>query len=399
MLTINALKVESRLIDGKLKNADKDEIISVLDVGAGDFSFKSANDKRYNGRVVTYGISAHDNFRSSERRQSNEHHTFNNAEYLAEIYPANKFDFIFSFRTFIHFVDPVGAIVEAYKILKPGGVLLVDEFYIPGCEKYGESILLYLKQQGYAIVTDNSHHTIKNFIIKKTEDKPELLFPVEFHKMAHSKQSGDYVKYKPSPQLKVFHDSKPDIDSFAYEKGRQHVMSQIQRKAENNIINNNASLSALFADEQYQSLDSSSQYLCILGVVAKTVDYDNINEIVSACENLDKRSPYKDNFLRLYDEIKMANQDLLSSLSSLPYFKFYHGSKSPFSKEEANEQQLRIIQIAAAQELIRVGRSEITKLELETLELPYKESRHTYFGDFLAFSELADVHSKQSKPS
>lgn len=383
--TVNNIKVHSGLLAKKINILDEENPIVVLDIGAGDFSFKHNNDQLYGRKVITYGIAANDSFRRTDLKIDDEFHQFANAEYLSEIYGKDKFDFIFSCRTFIHFIDPVGSIIEAYKTLKLGGILLIDDFFIPGCERYTQSILHYLKQQGYLLVTSNSLHNINNFMIKKTDDKPELLFPVKFDA---ENQSDDVIHYQPTTELVNFHDNRRSTTSLAYQQGCKFIFNTMHDSS-HTMIDSINDLPSLFANATYQSLETQHQYLSILAIVAKIMEYRCLSTLCKEAKSVDHHSRYTDNFSRLYSEIKAANQSLLYSLSSHPRFQFYHGTQSNLSTTSANEQQLRIIQVAAMHDIIRMGKKEVTKKELDKMGLPYTETEIRCQGHYLSFPQLA----------
>lgn len=42
--------------------------------------------------------------------------------------------------TFVHLVDPIGSVIEAYKALKPGGILVIDRLPVPGSRGSGAAL-------------------------------------------------------------------------------------------------------------------------------------------------------------------------------------------------------------------------------------------------------------------
>jgi ubiquinone/menaquinone biosynthesis C-methylase UbiE len=137
----------TQILQHRVSNPNQTEPVLVCDIGAGDFSFGKVNDEKYQGKVVTYGISATDLRESKESKSPSSHYIKGNAEYLTSLVGENKFDFIFSGVTFVHFVDPLGSLIEAYKALKPGGTLFIDELPTQGCGDQTNRLLNYLEKQ------------------------------------------------------------------------------------------------------------------------------------------------------------------------------------------------------------------------------------------------------------
>lgn len=397
------------ILDTKTKEMDTNNLpITVLDIGAGDFTFKLVNDRKYQGKVLTYGISASDRLLLPQHRVKDEYHVFGNAEYLSsKIYGKDQFDLIFSATTFVHFIDPIGSIIEAYNALKPGGVLVIDQFSLPGCGKYASHLVSYLKQQGYTVTSDVcTSSTITNFVIQKTADKPELIFPLEFDGTDDSNKTHKVVKYKPNSALKEYYQKNPDLKSEEYEKGRRWIRNEVEKKLPANILNQCNSLPALFANAEYQKLKSELQYLCILAVVAKTVSYKDYANIVSACLNEDKRgdsedAEFKDAFLRLHGTLSSSTDSYLPFLRDNANFEKYQLLQKTYSPEQAREQQLRIVTLNAMYDLIRSGGVEDSKTILEQMNLSYKDSNRLGISSesrVLLFPDLKETRKTNEKP-
>ncbi|HSW88335.1 MAG TPA: class I SAM-dependent methyltransferase [Candidatus Saccharimonadales bacterium] len=167
--------ISSRLTESTLP-------VDILDVGTGTGEFLVANARR---NIQTHGISAYD-YSNRNLAVKNLNYHIGNAENLLElkdsstgekIFKPNTMDIIVSGETVKHFVDPLGAIVQMYELLKQNGILAVDAFTMPGIESAIPSIIDHLKDQGYAVVAEYDYSlvkghlqtsSIKSFIIRKT---------------------------------------------------------------------------------------------------------------------------------------------------------------------------------------------------------------------------------------
>ncbi len=97
-------------------------------------------------------------------------------------------DIITSQKTFMHLSDPAMALIQAYHALKIGGILLIDEFTLPGLEtRYGDFIHA-LREKGYQVSATYHRDKIISFAIVKS--KPELVLPIQYlPKPARSQQA------------------------------------------------------------------------------------------------------------------------------------------------------------------------------------------------------------------
>ncbi len=383
---INGIKLDSTVIlDEKTANLEEDAPpFKVLDIGAGDFSFNKFNEERYQGKVLTYGIAADDSLRHPNDRNMDEFHVFSNAEYLCQVYGENKFNLALSCVTFIHFVDTVAALIDTYKTLKSNGVLIIDKLTLPGVKNYAPYIILYLKQQGYRITAGNCIGEITNLIIQKTDDKPELNFPVHFDRVKSKKK----VVYKPTDSLVAFikEIDGNKVNNLAYNEGCKIVNDKIGKKIDSDLLERCPDLATLFAETQYQKLKLELQYWCILAVVAKSVDYDSLNELIETCTTEDERANI-DQFSFIRDIIIRSDRPHLLYLSTDVEFRHYE-------KSENFPQQLRIVKIAAMIDIMRLGLREETKNTLSEMKLPYQEfnffKNYPKHENFLLFPKLAN---------
>jgi len=338
-------------IEQKTEDDLKNQPITVLDIGAEDFSFVDNIQTRYQGTVTVYGIAARGQYNQHKQNLNNKHYVFANAEYVSESFVKERFDFIFSSRTYMHFGDPIGSIIEAYRILKPGGILMIDQFCLRGCEKYAEALLDLLNKQGYQVIGDTNSENISEFVIKKPADGrlPELHFPLALKDI----HDGDAF-YQPLPELQLAFDARPPKDAI-YEKGCEMVI-QSAEAIDKALLNRCQNLVELFSDIGYQSLAPSKQYLFILAIVAKTTLYVDLPNLYHSCRNKDINANFSStNVASDIDRlIKSHRGHCLCLLSSDFYFNNYETSigKNGYCENDAYCQQLRIIELAAVEGIL-----------------------------------------------
>lgn len=398
--SINELVISSDLIlDTMTQQKAETEVLKnplqVLDEGAGDFSFVKYNQEKYNGKVEVFGIAANDNYREESERSVDKYHVLGNAEYLSDIFGKNKFDYIFSSMMYRHLFDPVGSIIEAYKTLKPGGVLMIDQFYIRGCEPFIKNIIYYLKKSGYAVIAGLGRNTVETFVIKKPSDgtKPELKFPVLFHAI-----EGGKVIYKPTVVLLRF-----DMHACLEEERKWYtdgakVMIENAAKLNNDLLNRCNSLPELFSDSEYDLLEAQQKHLFILAVTAKSLTFDDRDRLVREWKQENSKTPEVP-FGTIYNLIEKYDGLSLYMLSGSTYFNLYQirADVGKYDRILACQQQLRIISFAAmdgiigSQKMLDLGRS------LQSMGLPSVDERKSYeeacrnCSEELTFPKLKNV--------
>lgn len=151
---------------------------NVLDIGTGNGELLHFINRRFPHIQVT-GLSA------KEMREDihipDHQYILGNAEQLMKIPLINnkKFACIVSSNTFLHLLDPLGAIIEAYEALEDDGILMIDNFSLPGLKNLGEKLFSYLRSQGYHVDSSGAFDfDIGCIFIRKTI--PHLIFPVSY---------------------------------------------------------------------------------------------------------------------------------------------------------------------------------------------------------------------------
>lgn len=157
--------------------------VHILDVGAGDGAFMDSAKKRFQERVRVHGISAH----SYGANTQDSTLKIGNAENLLNYYDPNSMDFIVSAATVRHLIDPAGAITQMYEVLKPNGIMLVDEVILRRIHNKLGSFVRHLSDQGYTIAADYEYNIRGNYLapdrfrmlaIRKTH--PHLQLPLQY---------------------------------------------------------------------------------------------------------------------------------------------------------------------------------------------------------------------------
>ncbi|GEM_PF-2948486 len=264
----NELSLHTQAI---LKTAPQQGSIQTLDIGTSDGSFILTNDSSLKESPITsgqsshvYGISATDE-RSSKQPIPDEKYILGNAENLTQTLSkpdtlaSLKFNYIFSHKTFLHFVDPLGALVQAYDKLVPGGILVVDEFSVPGCGDCLQDIVKHLRNEGHCLAVSYNNMTgkIEQFCIMKT-DIP-LKFPVTYHDSKLEYQAGQELKLD---QHTPFEKIKLQINPLA------GILDELGLKT---MRDKHTSLPDLLKSAEYRELTENQQIYLILFVVAKEV--------------------------------------------------------------------------------------------------------------------------------
>lgn len=312
-LCINSSEIIGQLI---AKNAP----LTVCDIGAGAFGFEKNNAREFGDKVINYGISA-TSFGASltENRCIGQ-----NAEYLSEVFGENRFDLCFSRLTFVHFVDPIGSIIEAYKTLKPNGILFIDYFYVTGCEAYLPHLIPYLTELGYHVSGSaflGKDNKLQSFIIQKTIDKPELQMPFHYYGYDEKLQRERYLPSKEFNTYCVQHNSH----MFHHYRDGVNLLKTLNTDADfKAMIEDCCDLPGLFNHSNYELLNKEGRYFAILQVVGKSIN--SVADLIIRYElrvkqnkifaSIDKRLPNLVNTTEFYSGLcYLATDDSFLSLS------------------------------------------------------------------------------------
>lgn len=218
-----------------LLHLDSDQVISdmvrtrnsirILDVGTGNGQFLEHAVSEYPDRVTVAGLSASD-YRSEANPLTGIDYRTGNAEYITTLYPQESFDLIISAVTVAHFVDPLGAIEQMYKLLAQDGMLVIDYFEVPGLEGKLSDVISYLHERGYTVYASYENDMtygrqevqFDTFIIKKT--LPELRFPISYQPDAQTEHGFRYilsenVQYYPNREVEILNKVLPG-EFFAF---------------------------------------------------------------------------------------------------------------------------------------------------------------------------------------
>ena len=183
----------------------------------------------------------------------------------------------------MHLFDPVGSVVEAYKKLKPGGVLMIDDFKVNGCEKHTSKIIIYLQENGYKVFAGKCVEKIDNFLIRKPSDgtKPELEFPLVLDHLEN-----DSIFYKSSNGLQNRISDIEEQQIATASKWYENGCKSLPEKActiNVNLYNRCESLEELLSDIEFQNLSPAGrQQLFILAITAKTIqNFNEFHELIN----------------------------------------------------------------------------------------------------------------------
>ncbi len=167
--------------------------IDVLDIGPGTGKFIEWLNHTYNHsrsdspKLIPHAIGAHTYWRSPQELAVIGM-KIGNAENLLQYFAPNSMDVVVSQMTFMHLVDRLGTLAQAYEVLKPGGVLMVDELESPGLEGQQPALVNYLNSHGYQVAATYDYRIygeevrpcrFNSLVIRKT--KPFLELPIKYN--------------------------------------------------------------------------------------------------------------------------------------------------------------------------------------------------------------------------
>lgn len=208
------------IVETILREKKEDESIDILDVGTGDGAMPLEGYKRFGKRhekIKFHGISLH-NYRNTfyaEKSNENIDYQVGDAERIftfprngttEPLFREESLDAIVSRMTMRHLVDPLGTITQLYEALKPNGLLVLDQFNLPGLENSLPELIGYLQKGGYQIVSNYNYNSqgnkinisgINTFILRKTH--PHLAIPVRYDTDEYHTSKARYVLTKDLP--------------------------------------------------------------------------------------------------------------------------------------------------------------------------------------------------------
>lgn len=242
-------------------NENRGQVI-ICDIGAGFNKFNRSNNALFTDKICSYALSAH------LFTQPSNYYRIKNAELFNQAFEENiQFNLIVSSVTFVHFVDPIGALVDTYLKLKVGGVLIVDRFDVRGCGPYLDYIIRYLQDYGFNVSGNVSGETIESFIIKKTLNKPVLTLPILFKEINEG-----MVVYQPNSNLKKY-SSLMNINQDYLHAGVQVIEKMVQNKSRMQACMECHCLEELLESPRYHSLNLQQKNLMLLYINSReTVD-------------------------------------------------------------------------------------------------------------------------------
>jgi SAM-dependent methyltransferase len=350
-------------------NILKNKKMIICDVGAGNGRFSSFNRDQYNDNVITYSITSHD-FREN-KNDGDLYYIIANGEYLDEFCQERniKFDSIFSHKTFMHFVDPIGSVMAAYKALAIGGNLFIDEFNLPGCGPEVFGLIEYLQSQGYLVLgtpTNVGCLHMRNFIIQKTEDKPDLVMPFVLGNII-----SEHASYRANADLMTYSQSSMERKQNLLEQGKLFV----KEKVENNPLHKCEDLAHLLSNPEF-TCNNEEAYWLILYMATKNVHV------------------YKEYCLLYQQYINEENEVLFQSCWQLSCRhnenKILALMCNIYFPQLSVEQQLKIITLLGISELIDCGKTKQDKDMLEKMDIPFEERNNKHWYQVLKFPKIED---------
>lgn len=362
-----------------LINAEK---IKALDIGAGDFQFTKHNNEKYSGKVEAFGIAANDNWNLPEYQNIDpKHNIIGNAEYLSDVFGKNAFDYMFSRATFMHLTYVKLALEQAILALKPGGILMIDKFLIPGCEARFKDIMLDLKAQGYLVLAGQCIDGINNFIIQKPINYKtnHPTFPFEFKKIIEKTKFGGSLKtviYEASANLKY---RSQDNEVRLYQEGVTLILEKANQ-LNALLLKQCQSLPELFSSTIYRALDYEQQHLFILAMIAKT--HPSLETFVSA-GNIVRDQMKEANFLTK-DAFQFIVQD---QTFEAVYYLAWSGYLESIANNQQDsscvfEKQLAWLQFAGMREITLLAEQKEAAAILTQMGIPLVAIRVDYNHNF-----------------
>lgn len=203
-----------RLIEKKVSGSLP---LSILDIGSGYGNFLKYVDKTFNNngkKVEVNGLNGPD-FSDTVENLKPLRCQIGNAEELLSYYPPNSLDLIVSAMTFLHLVDPLGTIAQAYETLRHGGVMFIEgPFCLTGLDDL-PSFFAQLRETGYEVFIDYNYslkgndllpNEVKSLFLRKTH--PSFKLPVIYRGVTDNENKVPRAVYSP---VGVFPEIQDDI--------------------------------------------------------------------------------------------------------------------------------------------------------------------------------------------
>jgi SAM-dependent methyltransferase len=311
----------------------------------------------------------------SEKKPNNSQYVLGNAEYLSKYFPDQKFDYIFSASTFRHFIDPVGSLIEAYSLLKPGGVLMIDELALFGCDGHLQSLYAYLKNAGYKIqVTiplnssrDNSFY--RNVIIQKNEDKPNLIIPLSFAGSYSSPSSVhpgmmSKAEYTPDSCLQELTSVSEEANA-AFMSGKKIIVELLPREYQD-LLSTCQTLGDLVRDGNYLKQSPNMKYCMFVAKAGEEIK--SLAGTIEVAAKIQCAATY-------FQQLNMFSH-LLFSITHDPWL-------------ESDDSKKALINLVVARALISIGENAEMKKFINEVGLPFR-GRHSEEGLMPAFDSFIE---------
>lgn len=324
------------IIKNQLQTGHDDEKapLLILDLAPGKGNSLEFINGAFKGKALCYGIDARKSLTSDKCLQGNIE-TLKLS--LKETILANKkFDLIMTRHLVKHLIDPALTLIDAFDLLAVNGILIMDNFTLPGCEGYLYSLIKYLQKQEHIVIADVDNKAINNLIIKKTKKDESLKLPISRNGMVQGENRG---KYKVITSL-----LSPDDFTQVFQLGANYVAREISKFELNDLVNTQHTLENLISNEMYSALPSEQQYFAILSVAGKSLTQKNYADLeqtlLHAAQN------------------EIVNPDILNLFDSLQDFNFIEKlfENSIFKNYPSRTVQLNVIKFIAFKTILGLGK-------------------------------------------
>lgn len=265
----------------KLLEHNVRENITLLDIGCGGGALVKHVNSCFDGKIKAYGITAHAYGYDDEKEAERDNIYIGDAQDILSIPCVNnkKFDYIVSNLTFCHLRDSASALVQAYELLAPGGLMLINHFTIHIHElseiiSKKKALYHYLKDNGYLAEISGIGFSYAGFntgpltiIIRKTHS--HLILPIQYHRLVES----EFSEYKGSK--KIFFSALPELLLYSQQNEHEKNSSENTEEFHKRL---NQDLTKLFSNLKYQVMTMKHQQEELLNLVGTIPGYDNYRD-------------------------------------------------------------------------------------------------------------------------